>query len=63
MDGSEFHEQLLKRVTQGTFLLNHFKIRLAVPDDKIFKEMLQKLHFVTMAATVFDGIKFCEQFF
>ena len=31
-------------------------------EEKIFKESLKKFHFVTMATTVLDGIKFCEQF-
>ena len=31
MDGSKFCEQFLKRVTQGTFLWNYFKIGSAVP--------------------------------
>ena len=61
MDGSKFHTQFLKRVTQGTFPWNYFKIRPAVPEEKIFKELLPKFHFVTMANRVFDGIKFCEQ--
>ena len=57
----KFHEQSLKRVTQGTFLLSYFKIGPAVP-DKILKELFKKFHFVTMATRVFDGIKFCKQF-
>ena len=36
MDGSKFREQFLKRVTQGTFLWNYFKIRPAVSEKKIF---------------------------
>ena len=62
MDGSKFGEQSLKRVTQGTFLRNYFKIGLAVPEEKIFKELPKKFRFVSMATRVFDGIKFCEQF-
>ena len=31
-------------------------------EEKIFKELLKKFHFVAMATRVFDGIKFCEQF-
>ena len=27
-----------------------------------FKELLKKVHFITMATRVFDGIKFCGQF-
>ena len=29
IDGSKFHGQFLKRVTQGTFLLNYFKVPIA----------------------------------
>ena len=58
MDGSKFREQFLKRVTQGTFLWNHFKIRPAVSEKKIFKELLKKFNFVAMATRVFDGINF-----
>ena len=36
MEGSKFREQFLKRVTQGTFLWNNFKIRPAVSEKKIF---------------------------
>ena len=36
MDGSKFHEQFLKRVTQGIFLWNYFKIWPAVSEKKIF---------------------------
>ena len=49
MDGSKFREHFLKRVTQGTFLRNRFKIGPVVPEEKIFKELLKKFHFVTMA--------------
>ena len=59
---SKFHEQFSKRVTQGTFLWNYFKIGTVVPEKKIFKELLKKFHFIAMATRVFDGIKFCEQF-
>ena len=62
MNCSIFREQCLKRVTHGTFLLNYFKIGPAVPEEKIFKELLKKIHFVTMTTRVFDGIKFCEQY-
>ena len=62
LGGSKFCEQFLKRVTKQTFLLNYFKIGPAVPEEKIFKELLKKLNFVTMATRVFDGIKFCEHF-
>ena len=34
MDGSKFREQFMKRVTQGTFLRNDFKIGPGVPDLK-----------------------------
>ena len=57
MDGSKFCAQFLKRVTQ-----NYVKIGPAVPEKKIFKELLQKFHFVTMSTRVFDGIIFREQF-
>ena len=56
---SKFREQILKRVTYGTFL--NFKIGPAVPEE-IFEELLKKFNFVAMATRVFDGIKFCEQF-
>ena len=58
----KFHEQFLKRVTQRTFLWNYFKIGPAVPEEKIFKELLKKFNFIAMATRVFDGIKFCQQF-
>ena len=61
MDGSKFCIQFLKRVTQGIFLRNYFKIGPAVPEGKIFKELLKKFPF-TMESRVFNGIKFCEQF-
>ena len=61
--GSKFREQLLKRVTQGTFLRNYLKIGPAVPEEKIFKELLKKIKFVAMATRVFDGIKFCAKNF
>ena len=41
--------------------VNYFKIRPAVPDERIFKELLKKFQFVAMATRVFDGIKFCEK--
>ena len=59
---SNFCEQFLKRVTQGTILWNYFKIGPAVSEEKIFKEFLKKFHLVAMATRVFDGIKFCTQF-
>ena len=59
---SKFREQLLKRVTQGTFLWNYFQIGLAVSEERIFKELLKKFNFVAMATRVFDGIKFCGHF-
>ena len=59
----QFSEQFLKRVTKGTFLWNYVKIGPEVPEEKIFKELVKKFHFVAMATRVFDGIKFCEQFF
>ena len=62
MDGSQFRVQFFKRVTQGTFLWNYFKIRPAVSEKKIFKELLKKFNLVAMATRVFDGIKFCEHF-
>ena len=57
-----FTEQFLKRVTQGTFQWNYFKIKPAVTAEKIFKEFYRKFNYVAMATRVFDGIKFCEQF-
>ena len=59
MDRSKFCEQILKRVTQLTFLCDYFKIG---PAEEIYTELLKKFNFVTMATRVFDGIKFCEQF-
>ena len=47
---------------KGTFLSNYFKIRAEVPEEKIFKELIKKFHFIAMATRVFDGIKFCKQF-
>ena len=38
IDRSKFCEPILKRVTQGTFLWNYFKIWPAVSEKKIFKE-------------------------
>ena len=38
------------------------KLGPTVSEEKIFKEFLQKFHFVAMATRVYDGIKFCEQF-
>ena len=55
-------QTFLKRVTKGTFLWNYFKIGPAVQEEKILKELLKKFCFFTMATTVFDGIKVCEQF-
>ena len=40
IDGSKFHKQFLKRVTQGTFLWNYFKIWPVVSEKKIFWEFL-----------------------
>ena len=40
MEGSKFHDHFLKRVTQGTFLSNYFKIWPAVSEKKIFYEFL-----------------------
>ena len=63
MEKSKFHEQFLKRVDQGTFLWNYFKIGQEVPEEKVFKKnCLKKKHFVTITTSVFDGIKFCEWF-
>ena len=62
LDRSKLREQLLNRVTQGTSLSNYFKIGPSVPEEKIFKELLKKFHFIAMATRVFDGIKFCKQF-
>ena len=60
---SKFREQFLKRVIQGTFLRNYFKIGPTFSEEEIFKELLKKFNFVAMATRVFDGIKFCEQLF
>ena len=62
LDGSKFCEPFLKRVTQGTYLWNYFKIRPTVPEEEIFKALLKKLDFVAMATRVFDWTKFCEHF-
>ena len=40
MDGSKFRQQFLKRVTQGTFLWNYFKIWPAVSEKKISYEFV-----------------------
>ena len=65
INGSKFHEQFLKRVTQGTILCNYFKI---VSEKKMFKEFL---HVGTVqkvspppppAAMCLDGSKFHEHF-
>ena len=53
IDGSKFHGQVLKRVTQETFLWNYFKIGPAVPEEKIFEELHKKFSFVAMATRVF----------
>ena len=39
-----------------------FQNQTAVPEEKIFKELLKKFNFIAMATRVFNGIKFCEQF-
>ena len=39
-NGSKFHEQFLKRVTQGTILRNYFKIQQEVSEEKNFEEFL-----------------------
>ena len=44
-DGSKFLEQFSKRVTQGTIQWNSFKIGPVV-SEKIFKEFLQKFHWL-----------------
>ena len=54
--------KVFKRVTQGTFLWNYFKIGPAVL-EKILKEFLKKIHLVSMATRVFKGIKLSEQFY
>ena len=54
IDRSKFREQIFKGITQGTILLNYFKIGPAVSEEKIFKEFLKKLHFVAMATRGFD---------
>ena len=41
IDRSKFRKQLLKKVTQGTFLRNYFKIRQAVSEEKVLKELLK----------------------
>ena len=43
IDGSKFHKHFLKRVTQGTFLRNYFKIWTAVPEKKQAKSLLKKI--------------------
>ena len=44
MDRSKFCEQFLKRVTQGTFLSNYFKIWPAVSEKKIFLRIFSCLY-------------------
>ena len=41
--------RVLKRVTQGTFQWNYFKIRAAVAEEKIFKKLIKKFNYVTTA--------------
>ena len=62
LDRSKFCKQVFKRVTQGTFLANYFKIGPGVPEEEIFYELLKIFHFIDMATRVFEGIKFCEHF-
>ena len=40
LNGSNIHQQFLKRVTQGTIIWNYFKIKPGVWEKKIFKEFL-----------------------
>ena len=62
MDRSKYCKHFFEKVTQRKLLWNYFKIGLAVPEAKIFKELLKKFHFITMATRVTGGITFCEQF-
>ena len=47
-EGSKFRKQYLKRVTQGTFLWNYFKIWPAI-SGKIFHKFLLHVHIVQKA--------------
>ena len=52
---AEFFEQFWKRVTQGTFLYNYFKIHLLVQEKKWFKGfsiVSSGGHFVQRSGTV-----------
>ena len=52
---AEFFEQFWKRVTQGTFLYNYFKIHLLVQEKKSFKGISifsSGGHFVQRSGTV-----------
>ena len=44
IDRSKFRKQLLKRVAQGTFLWNYFKIWPVVSEEKNFEEFLWSPH-------------------
>ena len=55
---AKFFEQFWKRVTQGTFLYNYFKIHLLVQEKKLFKGFL----FLALAAILFNGAERFEQF-
>ena len=54
--GIKFSQTGFVKVIQGTFLFNYFKIG-------VLKNCLKKkIHFITIATRVFDGIKLCAQF-
>ena len=55
---AEFFEQFWKRVTQGTFLYNYYKIHQLVQEKKLFKGFSN----LALAAILFNGVDRFEQF-
>ena len=49
-DGIIFCEQFLKRTSQGTFLPSLVQIGLAVWEEKMFKEIVDDGHIITLKA-------------
>ena len=56
-------QRVIKMGHQRNIPVKYFKIGQKVPEEKILKELLKEIHFVTMAIKVFDRIKCCEQIF
>ena len=63
IDGSKFHEQVLKRVTQGIFVWNYFKIWQAVSEEKNFSEVHTVQQASTHGSHVFRQIKISHTIF